>query len=61
MGCLIFHVDLLLSTIVFIGVSLNEPHHVRSTVKFVFLLVALFVCLSPPYMVEGNQKYIESH
>ena len=52
-----------------IGASLSEPHHVRSTVKFVFLLacllvcmyVCMYVCLSPPYMVECNQKYIKSH
>ena len=29
----------------FIGASLSEPHHVRSTVKFVFLLACLYVCL----------------
>ena len=50
---------------VIIGASLSEPHHVRSTVKFVFLLACLlacmFVCLSPPYMVECYHKYIKSH
>ena len=39
----------------------GEPHHVRSTVKSVFLLACLLVCLSLPYMVEYNQKYIKSH
>ena len=38
------------------GEPYSEPHHVRSTVKSVFLLtslyVCLFVCLSLPYMVE---------
>ena len=28
-----------------IGASLSEPHHVRSTVKFVFFLACLLVCL----------------
>ena len=30
---------------VVIGASLSEPHHVRSTVKFVFLLACLYVCM----------------
>ena len=28
-----------------IGASLSEPHHVRSTVKFVFLLACLLACM----------------
>ena len=28
-----------------IGASFSDPHHVRSTVKFVFLLACLYVCL----------------
>ena len=36
-----------------IGVSLSEPHHMRSTVKFVFLLACLFVT-GIPYMVESR-------
>ena len=52
-----------------IEVSLSEPHHLRSTVKSVFLLACLFACLlaylldTLPYMAKNclsaNQHYIE--
>ena len=29
-----------------IGASLSEPHHMRSTVKSVFMLVCVYVCLA---------------
>ena len=32
-----------------IGVSLSDPHHVRSTVKSVFLLACLCACHRPLY------------
>ena len=33
------------TTTYIIGVSHSEPHHVRSTVKIVFLLACLYVCM----------------
>ena len=32
------------TSLLVIGVSLSEPHHVRSTVNFVFLLACLYAC-----------------
>ena len=43
-----------------IGASLSEPHHVRSTVKFVFLLACLYACHRLIWL-STNQKYIKSH
>ena len=67
---MISHQSLLLSTTVFndidkysevndvIGASLSEPHHVRSTVKSVFLLACLLSCLleALPYMAKNLFK-----
>ena len=41
-----------------IGASLSEPHHVRSTVKSVFLLACLLACLleALPYMAKSLFK-----
>ena len=38
----------------FIGASLSEPHHMRSTVKSVFLLACLLEAL--PYMAKNLFK-----
>ena len=47
-----------------IGASLSEPHHVRSTVKSVFLLACLLACMYACHCLiwlSTNQKYIKSH
>ena len=60
---------IMLFVLVVIGASLSEPHHRRSTVKSVFLLVCLVGCLLAyviPYMDDsglhmddnGLHKYI---
>ena len=46
---------------IIIGASLSEPHHACEVNSEICLLACMFVCLSPPYMVECNQKYIKSH
>ena len=45
-------------TINIIGASLSEPHHMRSTVKSVFLLACLLACLleALPYMAKNLFK-----
>ena len=47
-----------------IGASLSEPHHVRSTVKSVFLLACFLACLKPYRIwlktcLNANQHYIK--
>ena len=48
-----------LHKIIFTGVSLSEPHHIKSKMKSVILLARFVI----PYMAErhlgANQKYIK--